>query len=239
MSEKLKDSLSSSRESAARIIAQTALNNKSEINILEIGSSLGLNCLALTESFSKASVVGIEPEPQAFNVSQKLTELYNVDGLKFILGVGENLPFPDKHFDLVICHTVIEHVNDVDLCLKEMSRVLKIGGIVHLEAPNYIWPYEPHLDIWCFPLLGKFSVKIAALFQGKYGSRFFLDHLKFVTNRNVTRGFERNGLDVNNLNISKLEDFIQNKNFLIKSHPILGVLLKIMVKSNMLVKFLP
>ena len=37
--------------------------------------------------------------------------------------MGENLPFKDEQFDLIICHTVIEHVSNVEIVLSEMNRV--------------------------------------------------------------------------------------------------------------------
>ena len=79
----------------------------------------------------------------------------NLNRIFFINGVGEKLPFKDEQFDLIICHTVIEHVKDVELVLSEMKRVLTAEGKIHLEAPNYNWPYEPHLSVWCIPRLGK------------------------------------------------------------------------------------
>jgi SAM-dependent methyltransferase len=54
------------------------------------------------------------------------------------------LPFRAGMFDKVYCHHVIEHVNDPALLMKEIFRVLKVGG----EA-----------DIWCPHRFGKGAKK--------------------------------------------------------------------------------
>ncbi len=49
----------------------------------------------------------------------------------------DRLPFPDEHFEAVICSEVIEHVPDTPEVLDEMKRVLKPGGILILGTPDY------------------------------------------------------------------------------------------------------
>lgn len=86
-----------------------------------------------------------------------------------------------------------------------MARVLSAKGFIHLEAPNYQFPYEPHLGIVTFPLLGKWFVKVSALFQGKWAERKFLDHLNFVTPAILESQFEKNGLYWKNRALDKLK----------------------------------
>lgn len=161
-------------------------------SILEVGCSAGLNCYALQAAFPKAKVIGIDPEAGAVKaaISMKFTKT----SPDFILGVGEDIPLIDGSVDLVICHTVIEHVQDVAQVIRELSRVLSTNGIVHLEAPNYVWPYEPHIEIWTIPMLGKWFVKWSAIFQGKGRLLSFLEHIKFVTPFQLERLFEENSL---------------------------------------------
>ncbi len=45
-----------------------------------------------------------------------------------VCGVGEKLPFPDDHFDLILSNEVLEHVNNDYQVIKEMVRTLKPGG---------------------------------------------------------------------------------------------------------------
>jgi ubiquinone/menaquinone biosynthesis C-methylase UbiE len=45
------------------------------------------------------------------------------------------IPFPDQHFDVILCTEVIEHVPEPIKVIKEMSRLLKNGGILLITAP--------------------------------------------------------------------------------------------------------
>jgi len=49
-------------------------------------------------------------------------------GAMFVQGAGEQLPFPARAFDGVVCCLVIEHVADPDQVLAEVARVLAPGG---------------------------------------------------------------------------------------------------------------
>jgi SAM-dependent methyltransferase len=43
---------------------------------------------------------------------------------------GENLPFPDGHFDIAYCVATLHHALDLDRMIREMARVTKRGGVV-------------------------------------------------------------------------------------------------------------
>ncbi len=73
--------------------------------------------------------VGIDIEGGGHNDESK-----NVD--KFY--DGKKIPFPDGSFENVICTQVLEHVDDSELLLNEISRILKKGGKVFLTMP-FVW----------------------------------------------------------------------------------------------------
>src|SRR3989344_6603296 len=52
-------------------------------------------------------------------------------------GVGEDIPFPDKYFDIAIISNVLDHTHNPEKVLLEMNRVLKDNGILHLEIQVY------------------------------------------------------------------------------------------------------
>ena len=59
---------------------------------------------------------------------------------------GKTLPFPDGHFDTVVCFEVFEHIFNLDEILVEIRRVLKPNGNICLSVP-FAWdeheaPYD-------------------------------------------------------------------------------------------------
>jgi SAM-dependent methyltransferase len=48
------------------------------------------------------------------------------------------LPFPDGFFDMVICSEVLEHIPDQESAVKEITRVLKIGGDLVVSVPRFL-----------------------------------------------------------------------------------------------------
>ena len=42
---------------------------------------------------------------------------------------------PDETFDIIICNHVLEHVDDYRMALKEIKRILKLGGRALLQVP--------------------------------------------------------------------------------------------------------
>lgn len=181
--------MASARSNAQRIFRRHG--QRPTRRILEIGCSTGVNSIALAERFPEAEVVGIEPERAALVVAQVLTR--DMARVRFCDGVAEQLPLPDNWADIVVCHTVLEHVYDVRCALAEMVRVLNKGGTISLEAPNYRFPYEPHLGVWCIPALGKHITALLAGVQGRWRQRRFLDHLQFITTPSIRRQLQTLG----------------------------------------------
>ena len=64
---------------------------------------------------------GIDPSWQMLNIARRR-------GLRVCQAVGEQLPFRDRQFDVVLLVTVICFVDDVPVLLRELRRVLKSGG---------------------------------------------------------------------------------------------------------------
>jgi SAM-dependent methyltransferase len=70
-------------------------------------------------------------------------------GLAVVSAEGEQLPFPQGVFDLVLSHEVLEHVTDDRAALAEMVRTLRGPGErgpgrLVLFTPNRGYPFETH-----------------------------------------------------------------------------------------------
>jgi SAM-dependent methyltransferase len=64
------------------------------------------------------------------------------------LAACESLPYPADHFDLVLSHEVLEHVEDDRQAAAEIVRVLKPGGRAVIFVPNRLYPFETHGHYW-------------------------------------------------------------------------------------------
>ena len=70
-----------------------------------------------------------------------------------VVGDIHAIPIKDMSIDAIICHSVLEHVENPILAAKEMHRILKTGGKLFLHVPS-IYPYHArkgfYPDYWRF-----------------------------------------------------------------------------------------
>lgn len=82
---------------------------------------------------------------------------------------AEKLPFPDNHFDCVIVAFGLRNMTHKDAALREMQRVLKVGGRLLVLEFSKVWsPLAKIYDAYSFkllPLMGKLLAKDAESYQ--------------------------------------------------------------------------
>jgi demethylmenaquinone methyltransferase/2-methoxy-6-polyprenyl-1,4-benzoquinol methylase len=82
---------------------------------------------------------------------------------------AEQLPFADNTFDCVIVAFGLRNMTHKDVALKEMQRVLKVGGRLLVLEFSKVWqPLEKLYDLYSFkllPLMGKLIAKDAESYQ--------------------------------------------------------------------------
>lgn len=102
--------------------------------VLDIG--IGPKPLVDIELLRRGYSVGGTDISHSFIVAAK--RMLEKEGFYIPLMVSEavNLPFPAGIFDLCLCSEVIEHLKGPEILLKEISRVLKVGGKLILTTPN-------------------------------------------------------------------------------------------------------
>jgi demethylmenaquinone methyltransferase / 2-methoxy-6-polyprenyl-1,4-benzoquinol methylase len=82
---------------------------------------------------------------------------------------AEQLPFADNSFDCVIVAFGLRNMTHKDIALKEMQRVLKVGGRLLVLEFSKVWqPLEKIYDAYSFkllPMMGKLIAKDAQSYE--------------------------------------------------------------------------
>jgi demethylmenaquinone methyltransferase / 2-methoxy-6-polyprenyl-1,4-benzoquinol methylase len=84
---------------------------------------------------SNADVVGLDQSPEMLGAGVRNAREAGLAGrVRFVLGHGDRLPFPDDAFDAVMFTYLLRYVDDPPVALAELTRVLKPGGtLANLE----------------------------------------------------------------------------------------------------------
>ncbi|WP_099826359.1 bifunctional 2-polyprenyl-6-hydroxyphenol methylase/3-demethylubiquinol 3-O-methyltransferase UbiG [Oceaniglobus indicus] len=102
-------------------------------DVLDLGCAGGFVAEALDDR--GAIVTGIDPAKDAI-AAARTHAAANDRQIAYHVGVGEDLPYPDQAFDAVVSVDVLEHVADLDLCLRQVARVLRPGGLFLFDTIN-------------------------------------------------------------------------------------------------------
>ncbi len=120
-------------------LIQRAAGERQAGRVLVDGCGVGMYLGRLEPAASQA--VGLDIEHERALQARRLAG-------QVLCAAGEQLPFPDDTFDLVLSHEVLEHVRDDRLALDEIVRTLKPGGRLLLFVPNRGYPFETHGVYW-------------------------------------------------------------------------------------------
>ena len=147
--------LNKSMKRAEILQRYTTLESK---KLLEVGSGYGTNLAVWLRHFN-VDAHGIEPSGEGFDqgylASRKLLAANGMDPGRVHNATGESLPFPDESFDIVYSANVLEHTQNPEQVLRESVRVLRRGGLLHMEMPNYLSYFEGHYMVVQPPIFWK------------------------------------------------------------------------------------
>jgi ubiquinone/menaquinone biosynthesis C-methylase UbiE len=114
------------------------------LRVLDLGCSTGY--IADELHAAGGSVTGVDIDQPGLAGAQERF----ASRVPFLCADGEQLPFPDETFDLIVFNQIYEHVVDPDAVMDEIRRVLAPGGVVYLGLGNKRQIVEPHYKL---PLL--------------------------------------------------------------------------------------
>jgi ubiquinone/menaquinone biosynthesis C-methylase UbiE len=103
----------------------------SQSSVLEIGCGAGQFIRAIQQQRSELKCYGCDISQEALRIARE----DSAENIEYALNEGCTLPYADKSMNAVLIFDVLEHVDEVDLLVSEIRRVLKPGGILYAFVP--------------------------------------------------------------------------------------------------------
>lgn len=106
---------------------------KDDSVILDVGSRDGYLLKTIRNFNTSCKCYGIEKD-------QRVLEEIETCDVK--LGDARQIPFEAKFFDIVFVLSILEHIEEIEIAINEIRRVLKPEGLVILSGPTESWFYK-------------------------------------------------------------------------------------------------
>lgn len=107
-----------------------------DARILDAGCGTGEGSSRLAELFPRARVLGVDIIDHHLDMARSRYRNFS-DRLTFEHRSMFELGLPDESFDLTICRHVLHSIPHVDRVLKELARVTRPGGYLHIIPEDY------------------------------------------------------------------------------------------------------
>src|SRR5664280_783210 len=120
--------------------------------LLDVGCGPGNITAGLAERLVGGSVIGIDRSAEVIARARAQYPASPRRDVTFRVGDAYELDFSDESFDIVYAHQVLQHLVRPIEALKEMRRVLRLGGLLAVRDADFggfVWaPRNPLLDRW-------------------------------------------------------------------------------------------
>jgi len=149
-----------------------------EMKVLDVACGNGSTLIPTAKLLENSGeVTGIDIAP---NMIEQLIEkimLNNLSNARAGLMDAENLQFPDKYFDVVICGFGLFFFHDFLKAIEEIKRVLKDGGIFVFSTWN-----KKYRMTWLMEEMGKYIPDIESVKRGvTYNNGIVIDNLYSIS----------------------------------------------------------
>ena len=149
--------------------------------VLDVGCGTGWASRIVARIVPNGEVVGIDLAEGMVEKARQLTskgKAHDSGNLSFNIADVENIPYPDGHFDCIICVESFSWYPNPGIALREMKRVLKAGGKLYVadvadgrlvRLMLRVWKrFMPGLDKWNIYSENEFKDFLEAEFTGVY-----------------------------------------------------------------------
>lgn len=156
--------------------AIATLEDQKPRKILDMATGTADMAIQMAKTLTPESITGIDISPKMVDYGNKKLEKKGLnDVIKLSVGDSENLNQDSEIFDAATVAFGVRNFGNLQAGLKEMNRVLKIGGkIVVLEfSKPTIFPFKQLFNFYfkfILPTIGKFTSKDPKAYKYLYES---------------------------------------------------------------------
>ena len=132
--------------------------------LLDCGCGTGPMISLLYEKDSSKKYTGLDITPRMIEVAKNK----KLEGVNWVVGDCENLPFEENSFDAIICSNSFHHYPNPEKFFESAKRVLRPGGRLILQdytAPKFILWIMNHTEMPLANLMGHGDVGAYSLDQ--------------------------------------------------------------------------
>ncbi len=101
------------------------------LRLLDIGVGLGRLLKKI-----EAGLAGTKAELHGMDIALPYLKRAREQGINVVMSRIEDIPYQKGYFDIVTCTDVLEHVLDLNLCVRNCLSVVKPGGYLIVRVPN-------------------------------------------------------------------------------------------------------
>lgn len=107
------------------------------MSVLDCGCGPGTITRGLAHAVTPGTVIGIDSDHGQVVLAQQSKASLPTSNLRVGTASLYAIPFADRTFDIVFAHALFEHLSDPLKALREISRVLRPGGITAISSPDW------------------------------------------------------------------------------------------------------
>ncbi len=122
------------------------------MSLLDLGCGPGTITADLARLVEPGRVLGVDASSAVLTDAAAHARDVGAHNVAFAVADASRLAVPDRSFDVVHAHQVLQHLSDPVDALREMRRVCRLGGLVAARDADYAamawFPRLPELDRW-------------------------------------------------------------------------------------------
>lgn len=171
-------------EHAVRLVA-----GKDHGRAFDIGTGPGQIVIKLARKLTLWKFVGVDRSAGMIEQARANLEAAGpalAGRVEFQTADGNNLPFSDHSFDLVMCNSVLHHLTEPRKLLREMARLAKPEGAILLRDLRRPSRFRYRLHVWRYGR--NYSGRMRKLFDDSVRAAYTVEELQQMLDASPLRG---------------------------------------------------